>query len=122
MRKVLYLLPLLALSLVLFVPSQALALDSGAESSYKEALKDTGGVNKSGATVTETLQSIINMLLFIAGVIAVLIIVVSGFRFVTSNGDAGSVSKAKNTIIYALIGLVVAVMAYAIVNFILGNI
>lgn len=49
-------------------------------------------------------------------------IVIAGFRFVTSNGDANTVTQAKNTIIYAVIGIVVAVMAYAIVNFILNQI
>ena len=54
--------------------------------------------------------------------VAVIFIVIAGLRFVTSNGDANTVSSAKNTIIYAVIGIVVAVMAYAIVNFILFNI
>ena len=77
---------------------------------------------KSLNEVTYTLRNVVNLLLYVAGIIAVVIIVIAGFRFVTSNGDAAQVSKAKNTIIYALVGLVVAVMSYAIVNFILENI
>lgn len=77
--------------------------------------------NKAG-DVTKTIQDIINILLFLVGLIAVLMIVIAGFRFVTSNGDANTVSSAKNTIIYAVIGIVIAVMAYAIVNFVLVNI
>ncbi len=77
--------------------------------------------NRSG-DVTKVIQDVINILLFLVGLIAVLMIVISGFRFVTSNGDANTVSSAKNSIIYAVIGLVIAVMAYAIVNFVLVNI
>lgn len=122
MKNILCVLALFVFGLVLITPSNVVALDGGAESSYKAALNDTGGKTGSGATVTETLQAVINILLFIAGIAAVLVIVVSGFRFVTSNGDAGAVSKAKNSIIYATIGLAITVMAYAIVNFILENI
>ena len=68
------------------------------------------------------LKSVINVLLYFAGTIAVIVIVVGGIRYITSDGDPGAASKAKNTIIYALVGLVVAVMAYAIVNFILDRI
>ncbi|OGL32235.1 hypothetical protein A3F64_01530 [Candidatus Saccharibacteria bacterium RIFCSPHIGHO2_12_FULL_42_8] len=76
------------------------------------------GTNK----IKSTIRDVINIMLFLIGMIAVLMIVIAGFRFVTSNGDSNTVSSAKNTIIYAVIGIVVAVMAYAIVNFILDNI
>lgn len=72
-----------------------------------------------GTSVTDTIQNVINTLLFVTGMAAVIVIVISGLRFVTSNGDSNAVSKAKNSIIYASIGLIVAVSAYAIVNFIL---
>lgn len=72
-------------------------------------------------SLTTVIKNIINTLLFITGSIAVIIIIISGLRFVTANGDSASVSKAKNSIIYSLIGLVVAVSAYAIVNFILDQ-
>jgi hypothetical protein len=122
----------------------ALALDGNAETSSSDALikvgddpaegcKSRGGklnaknqcVDNNGRSlneVTYTLRNVVNLLLYVAGIIAVVIIVIAGFRFVASNGDATQVSKAKNTIIYALVGLVVAVMSYTIVNFILENI
>ena len=68
-----------------------------------------------------TIKSVINILLFITGMVAVLFIVIGGLRYVTSNGDQNATSSAKNTILYAVIGLVVAIMAYAIVNFVLEN-
>lgn len=75
-----------------------------------------------GPSVQSVIQNVIDLLLFLVGIIAVIVIVVSGFRFVTSNGDPQQISKAKDSIIYAVIGIVVAVMAYAIVNFILDNV
>jgi len=91
---------------------------SGHETGAEKCLSDTA----KGPTVQSTIKDVIDLLLFLVGIIAVIVIVVSGFRFVTSNGDSQQVSKAKNAIIYAVIGIVVAVMAYAIVNFILDNV
>jgi ABC-type Fe3+ transport system permease subunit len=90
----------------------------------KAGVKAVGGTGSGNEAndVTKTIQAVINILLFLVGLIAVLMIVIAGFRFVTSNGDANTVSSAKNTIIYAVIGIVIAVMAYAIVNFVLVNI
>lgn len=75
-----------------------------------------------GDSVGKSIQNIINILLYIAGVIAVIYVVIAGYRYVFSNGDSGSITKAKNTLIYALVGLAMAILAYAIVNFILDNI
>lgn len=74
-----------------------------------------------GPSLPATVKAAINILLFIIGVTAVIVIVVQGFRFVNSNGDTQAVSKAKNGIIFACIGLAVAFMAYAIVNFVLDQ-
>ncbi len=73
-------------------------------------------------TVSGTIRSIGNAIVFLTGAISVLMIIIGGFRYVTSGGDQGSVTSAKNTILYAVIGLIVSVMAYAIVNFVLRNI
>jgi hypothetical protein len=73
-------------------------------------------------TFRSTLQKIINILLFIIGIIAVIVIVISGIQYVTSGGNAEQASKAKNGIIFAVVGIIVAVMAYAIVGFVVDNI
>lgn len=104
----------------ILVSSTSYALDSRAESGFKKGIKNSGGTSSSN--VGSTIQNAINILLYIAGIIAVIYVVVGGFRYVLSNGDSGAITKAKNTIIYALIGLAVVVMAYAIVNFVLDNI
>lgn len=60
----------------------------------------------------------INIILWVVGVAAVIVIVVAGLKYVTSSGNPSAVSSAKTTILYAVIGLVVAITAYAIVNFV----
>lgn len=62
--------------------------------------------------------TIINILLFLIGAISVVMIVFAGFQYATSGGDAGKVTSAKNTILYAVIGIVVALLAYAIIRFV----
>ena len=69
---------------------------------------------------TSMITIVINILLFIIGIIAVIMIIVGGIRYTLSNGNASSVKEAKDTILYAVIGLIVASMAYAIVNFVVG--
>lgn len=65
--------------------------------------------------------NIINTLIFVIGAVAVIMIVIGGFRYVISGGDSGQINSAKNTILYAVVGLVVALMSYGIVNFILAG-
>ncbi len=65
-------------------------------------------------------KTVINVLLFLIGAISVIMIIYGGIRYVTSGGDQGAVTSAKNTILYAVVGLVVAILAYAIVNFVVG--
>lgn len=77
--------------------------------------------SSNGPSLPATVKAAINILLFLIGVIAVIVIVIQGFRFVNSNGDTQAVSKAKNGIIFALIGVAVAFIAYAIVNFVLDQ-
>lgn len=65
---------------------------------------------------------ITNTLIYVTGAISALMIVVGGLRYTLSNGDQGSINGAKNTIMYAVVGLILSVMGYAIVNFVLSRI
>ena len=67
------------------------------------------------------ISEVINFFSVVIGVIAVLMIIVGGFRYIISGGDSGNVSSAKNTILYAIIGLLVVVFAQFIVKFILSK-
>lgn len=68
------------------------------------------------------ITSITNILLFVVGALAVIMIIIGGFRYATSGGDSKAVSAAKNTILYAIVGLVIAFLAFAAVNFVLSAI
>ena len=79
---------------------------------------------KSGDTdksLQDYIKIIVNVLLFILGAIAVIMIIIGGIRYTTSNGDASATKSAKDTILYAVIGLIVAILAFAIVNFVIGT-
>ncbi len=65
------------------------------------------------------LTKIINILSVIVGVIAVIMIIIGGFRYITSGGKQESVTGAKNTILYAIIGLIIVALAQVIVRFVL---
>lgn len=64
--------------------------------------------------------TIVNVLLFIIGAISVIMLIYGGIRYTTSGGNSANVTAAKNTIMYAIIGLVVAFLAFAVVNWVLG--
>lgn len=70
---------------------------------------------------TGAFRQITNTILYIVGVIAVIMLIIGGIRYVISGGDAKKVTDAKNTVLYAIIGLVIAVFAYAIVNFVITS-
>lgn len=65
--------------------------------------------------------TIVNTMLFIIGAISVIMLIYGGIRYTTSGGNATSVTAAKNTIMYAIIGLVIAFLAFAVVNWVLGS-
>jgi hypothetical protein len=62
-----------------------------------------------------------NVMLFVVGAISVVMVIIGGLRYVISGGNNTNVTAAKNTILYAVVGLVISIMAYAIVNFIIGS-
>lgn len=68
---------------------------------------------------TSMAKNIVNVMLFVLGIVAVIMIVIGGIRYVLSAGDSSAVTGAKNTILYSVVGLVVALLAYAIINFVL---
>lgn len=72
-------------------------------------------------SATSVAKNVINAMIFVVGIASVVMIIVGGFRYVMSSGDSSSVNTAKNTILYAVIGLSVAIMSFAIVNFVLDN-
>ncbi|MBQ2638398.1 hypothetical protein IJF89_01835 [Candidatus Saccharibacteria bacterium] len=72
--------------------------------------------------LTTTVTSIINGILYVIGILAVVMVIIGGIQYTTSGGDSAAVTKAKNTILYGIVGLVIALLAYAIVNFVITRI
>jgi hypothetical protein len=74
-----------------------------------------------GSKLSVFVKKLINVLSLLVGAVAVIMIIYGGFRYVTSGGSESSVSSAKNTILYAVIGLVIVALAQVIVHFVLNN-
>lgn len=73
------------------------------------------------SNIEDDIIKIVNGIIAVLGIAAVVVIIVGGIGYMTSTGDAGKVKKAKDTILYGVIGLVICVLAFAIVNFVIGN-
>lgn len=79
-------------------------------------------LDKTGNDLMPTAQKIINVVIGVIGVIAVAVVIIGGIYYVISQGEAAKITKAKNTILYGIVGLIIALLAYAIVNFVLKSI
>lgn len=100
--------------------------------SYKSIYGKTSGDCAQAATVAAdpdrckgddlvvTVRTVINAVIFVVGLIAVVMTILGGVNYATSMGDPSKVKKAKDTIMYGIIGLVIAILAFAIVNFVLS--
>ena len=67
------------------------------------------------------IKTVVNVLLWAVGVLSVIMIIFSGFRYITSSGDASKTKSAQSTLIYSVVGLIVAIMAWAIVNMVINR-
>ena len=75
-----------------------------------------------GTSIQSTVGNIIQAVIGILGLACVVIIIIGGVQYMTSSGDAGKVKKAKDTILYGVIGMVICVLAFAITTFVIGAI
>lgn len=96
-------------------PNSALCRACDADPNSVLCLKQTD-------SATSMVKIVVNALLYILGAVSVVMIIVGGVRYTTSMGDAKRIETAKDTILYAVVGLVVAILAYAIVNFVVTTI
>lgn len=74
-----------------------------------------------GQKVTDIAQQVIKIFSWVVGIISVIMVIVGGFQYVTSGGDSGKVTNAKNTIMYALIGIVIVALSQLMVNYVLAK-
>lgn len=70
--------------------------------------------------IQAVLSNITNIILFAVGIVSVVMLVWGGIRYITSGGDSKKVTDAKNTILYAVVGLIIALLSYSIVNFVIS--
>ena len=83
----------------------------------------TNAVCTSGSDdVYGLIKNVISILVTIVAFVSVIMIIVGGIQYATSGGDASQTKKAKDTVIYAVVGLVISIMAYAIVNWVIGKV
>ena len=98
------------------VLASALSVQEGAEAARADGMPaELIGDNGVFSRLTNTI-------LLIVGLISVIMLVYGGLRYILSGGDSKKVTDAKNTILYAIIGLIISLLAYAIVHFVLNSV
>jgi hypothetical protein len=80
------------------------------------------GIDTPGAGGNTFLQDLVNTFLFAAGLIAVIFLIIGGIRYITSTGDSQRIKAAKDTILYAIIGLIVTILALPIANYVVKTV
>ena len=103
-----------AVALVGAAQVSALTLQEGAEAAR------CSGCPEDLFGETGVFRQITDIVLYIAGAVAVIMLIIGGIRYVVSGGDSKKVTDAKNTVLYAIIGLVIVFLAYAIVHFVIS--
>lgn len=101
------------------IPDVALGLTGGFQEGVNAARGADVPTNLTGDSGVIT--TVINTALFIVGFLSVIMLIFGGIRYIISGGNSTSVTAAKNTILYAIVGLIIAIFAYAIVNFVIGS-
>ena len=88
----------------------------------KVNIDSINGSTDNSTTIQDTVSHIITAVIGILGIACVVIIIIGGIGYMTSSGDAGKVKKAKDTILYGVIGMVICVLAFAITQFVINAI
>lgn len=92
--------------------------DATAEELSKQTQSMTGGT----VSLESSISNILNAVYLVLGIVGVVMIIIGGVNYAMSQGDPGKVQKAKNTVLYGIIGLVVALLAFAITQFVINAI
>lgn len=102
-----------------FIPTAVMGLEGG----FREGVQAARGDDVPSTLIGDggVVTTVINVMLFIVGFLSVIMLIFGGLRYIVSGGNSTAVTAAKNTILYAIVGLVIAIFAYAIVNFVVGS-
>ncbi len=98
--------------------------DSGVCTGIGYAAGDGGGCGEDGegdAAVQNIIATVVDIFSIVVGAVSVIMIIVGGLRYITSSGDSGNVQAAKNTILYAIVGLVIVIFAQTIIRFVVDR-
>ena len=112
---------------MLIVPTVALAVAPAASAEGDYTLNSGvtsakgDGVNDTTSDPQALVKQFVNIFLFAVGALSVIMLIWGGIRYTTSAGDSNKVQAAKNTVLYAIVGLVIAILAYAIVNMVINR-
>lgn len=114
---------------LLAVPALVLTVSAAPVFAADQDLTLRGGVDSSKSSEQPTslfgnggvFETISKVLLFIIGAVSVIMLIIGGIRYTISQGDSSAVTSAKNTILYSIIGLIVAILAYAAVDFVINS-
>lgn len=111
---------------VLAVSTPAVVMAATAKDSVCEGVGLTTGTNgcaepADSPDVETTILNVIRLLGLIVGIASVIMIIFGGFRFITSSGDSAKIASARDTVLYAIVGLVVAALSQAIVAWVLSR-
>lgn len=89
---------------------------------YLSTIKvDASDINIPTLTATQIVSNVLNTVYFVSGIVAVVVIILAGYKYTTSIGDAAAVTKAKTSILHAVIGLVVIALAFGVTWFVIGR-
>lgn len=111
---------LFGVTVSILLPTPALAVSNltmGEGASSAQGIDQASSLFGSAGIFT----TITNVMLFAVGAISVIMVVIGGLRYVISGGNSTNITAAKNTILYAIIGLVISIMAYAMINFVITS-
>lgn len=86
------------------------------------AVANAAGCNNNTDALPTAITNILSAIIGVAGLVSVVYIIIGGVQYMTSSGDASKTEKAKKTVLYACIGLIICALAFVIVNFVIGNI
>jgi hypothetical protein len=115
----------LSLAVALPAHAQTVNCDEGVGRGVALTSEDGNTCTDSGegeGSFSSVIKKVINIFSIVVGAVSVIMIIIGGFRYIVSNGDSNGVSGAKNTILYAVVGLVIVLFAQVIVRFVLTNV
>lgn len=118
MKKIITATFIVGLATALLATTPSYALDFNIQSGANTAHGASQPTELFGTTGIFT--TVVNTLLFVIGALSVIMLIIGGIRYTVSGGNSSAVTAAKNTIIYAIVGIIIAILAFAIINFVLG--